>query len=199
MRTKTELTLEQTQQGVSDEVLVSIEGVEELKRKFKINGEKKEALLALRQKPVMRTTSAAVKPCQGDSLEFYLITVENPTSIIFDQTIANLKAQLVKNEMVRVMIPKCMSLLDACDEPIGDMEDKVDNSKGPKATPQVLLSFEVYTLAVTYPKEVDETIEILMEVEPLDHTKLDDLGFDNCNHDISFSSKEIPSVDEPKP
>ncbi|GJR39970.1 hypothetical protein Tco_1215654 [Tanacetum coccineum] len=29
MRTKTELTLEQTQQGVSDEVLVSIEGVEE--------------------------------------------------------------------------------------------------------------------------------------------------------------------------
>ncbi|GKA07089.1 hypothetical protein Tco_0686313, partial [Tanacetum coccineum] len=29
MQTKTELTLEQTQQGVSDEVLVSIEGVEE--------------------------------------------------------------------------------------------------------------------------------------------------------------------------
>ncbi|GKB30404.1 hypothetical protein Tco_0869805 [Tanacetum coccineum] len=51
MRTKTELTLEQTQQGVSDEVLVSIEGVEELKRKVKIKGEKKEALLTLRQKP----------------------------------------------------------------------------------------------------------------------------------------------------
>ncbi|GJU17117.1 hypothetical protein Tco_1145083, partial [Tanacetum coccineum] len=51
MRTKTELTLEQTQQGVSDEVLVSIEGVEELKRNVKIKGEKKEALLTLRQKP----------------------------------------------------------------------------------------------------------------------------------------------------
>ncbi|GJU67428.1 hypothetical protein Tco_1253687 [Tanacetum coccineum] len=51
MQTKTELTLEQTQQGVSDEVLVSIKGVEELKRKVKINGEKKEALLTLRQKP----------------------------------------------------------------------------------------------------------------------------------------------------
>ncbi|GJR84875.1 hypothetical protein Tco_0155660 [Tanacetum coccineum] len=51
MRIKTELTLEQTQQGVSDEVLVSIEGVEECKRKVKINGEKKEALLTFRQKP----------------------------------------------------------------------------------------------------------------------------------------------------
>ncbi|GJS20282.1 hypothetical protein Tco_0448914 [Tanacetum coccineum] len=34
--TRTELTLEQTQQGVSDEVLVSIEGVKELKRNVKI-------------------------------------------------------------------------------------------------------------------------------------------------------------------
>ncbi|GJT55670.1 hypothetical protein Tco_0990724 [Tanacetum coccineum] len=51
MHTKTELTLEQTQQGVSDEVLISIERVEELKRNVKIKGEKKEALLTLRQKP----------------------------------------------------------------------------------------------------------------------------------------------------
>nr|GFA64498.1 hypothetical protein [Tanacetum cinerariifolium] len=47
MRTKTELTLEQTQQGVSDDVLVCIEGVEQRKRKVKINGEKKEALLTI--------------------------------------------------------------------------------------------------------------------------------------------------------
>ncbi|GJV40076.1 hypothetical protein Tco_1418516 [Tanacetum coccineum] len=46
-----ELVLEQTQQGTSYEVSVSTEGVEELKRKVKINGEKKEALLTLRQKP----------------------------------------------------------------------------------------------------------------------------------------------------
>ncbi|GJY45425.1 hypothetical protein Tco_0434488 [Tanacetum coccineum] len=49
--TKKELVLEQTQQGTSYEVLVSAEGVEELKRKVKIKGEKKEALLTLRQKP----------------------------------------------------------------------------------------------------------------------------------------------------
>ncbi|GKE45490.1 hypothetical protein Tco_1472774, partial [Tanacetum coccineum] len=38
-------------QGASNEVSVSIERVEELKRKVKIKGEKKEALLTLRQKP----------------------------------------------------------------------------------------------------------------------------------------------------
>ncbi|GJS96877.1 retrovirus-related pol polyprotein from transposon TNT 1-94 [Tanacetum coccineum] len=48
--TEMELVLEQTQQGTSYEVLVSAEGVEELKRKVKIKGEKKEALLTLRQK-----------------------------------------------------------------------------------------------------------------------------------------------------
>nr|GEX28356.1 hypothetical protein [Tanacetum cinerariifolium] len=47
-----ELVLEQTQQGSSYEVSVSAKGVEELKRKVKINGENKEALLTLRQKPV---------------------------------------------------------------------------------------------------------------------------------------------------
>ncbi|GJY63410.1 hypothetical protein Tco_0464870 [Tanacetum coccineum] len=46
-----ELVLEQTQQGTSYEVSVSAEGIEEFKRKVKIKGEKKEALLTLRQKP----------------------------------------------------------------------------------------------------------------------------------------------------
>nr|GEZ41642.1 hypothetical protein [Tanacetum cinerariifolium] len=46
--TEMKLVLEQTQQGSSYEVSVSTEGVEELKRKAKINGEKKEALLTLK-------------------------------------------------------------------------------------------------------------------------------------------------------
>ncbi|GKF17500.1 hypothetical protein Tco_0062418, partial [Tanacetum coccineum] len=41
MPTKTELELEQTQQGVSDEVLVRIKGVEGNKRNVKIKGEKR--------------------------------------------------------------------------------------------------------------------------------------------------------------
>ncbi|GJR48671.1 hypothetical protein Tco_1316774 [Tanacetum coccineum] len=44
MPTKVELTLEQSQQGVSNDVLVSIEGDEELKRNVWIKEEKKEAL-----------------------------------------------------------------------------------------------------------------------------------------------------------
>ncbi|GKC46150.1 hypothetical protein Tco_1063872 [Tanacetum coccineum] len=97
---------------------------------------------------------------------------KNPTSTISDQTIANSKAQLVENEVVRVMIPKCMSWLDAYDDPIGDMEDKEDN-----LSPQ----------------------RIPMEVEPLDHTKLEDLGLNTCSHDLFLSSREIPSVDELEP
>nr|GEU43004.1 reverse transcriptase domain-containing protein [Tanacetum cinerariifolium] len=46
-----ELILEQPQQGISHEVSVSAEGVEECKRKVKIKGEKKKPSLHLRQKP----------------------------------------------------------------------------------------------------------------------------------------------------
>ncbi|GKC64541.1 hypothetical protein Tco_1097139 [Tanacetum coccineum] len=51
MSTEMELTLEQTQQGVSYEVSISIEGVEEQKGNVRIKGEKKEALHTHRQKP----------------------------------------------------------------------------------------------------------------------------------------------------
>ncbi|GJR44672.1 hypothetical protein Tco_1312775 [Tanacetum coccineum] len=98
---------------------------------------------------------------------------KNPTSTIPDQTIANLKTQLVENEVVRVRIPKCMAWLD--DEPIRDpntMEDKVDNP-----SPQ----------------------RIPIEEEPLDHMKLEDLGLNTCSHDLFPSSREFPSVDESEP
>ncbi|GJV86223.1 hypothetical protein Tco_1530161 [Tanacetum coccineum] len=161
MPTKAELALEQSQQGVSYEVSVSIEGVDERKRIVRIKGEKKEDLyttlgrnwistclyrlshseivdiekVAVRSSlwlpnnkcalidsqavikspthypcdncqnirvilfsthsddgspsrvnikqlcdaPVTRTASAAVKSCQGDSFEFYLITYSTYT------------------------------------------------------------------------------------------------------------------------
>ncbi|GJZ57236.1 hypothetical protein Tco_0612730 [Tanacetum coccineum] len=52
---------------------------------------------------------------------------------------------------------------------------------------------------MTYPEEVGETLETPMEVEPLDQMKLEDVGLDICNHDISLSSREVPSFDEPEP
>ncbi|GJX58319.1 hypothetical protein Tco_0289709 [Tanacetum coccineum] len=76
-------------------------------------------------------------------------------------------------EIVMVKMPKCMAWLD--DELIGNpdtMEDKVDNP-----SPQ----------------------RISMEVEPLEHTKLEDLGLNTRCHDLFLSSREIPSVDEPEP
>nr|GEX10994.1 uncharacterized protein [Tanacetum cinerariifolium] len=48
MPTKIELTLEQSQQGVSNDVFISIEGVEELKRNVWIKGENKAALPTLK-------------------------------------------------------------------------------------------------------------------------------------------------------
>ncbi|GJU21216.1 hypothetical protein Tco_1154558 [Tanacetum coccineum] len=98
-----------------------------------------------------------------------------------------------------VKMPKCMAWLDH--EPIGDldtMEDKVKNPS-PQSTPQVLPSFEVYTPLVTYPEEVKETIGTPMEVKPLDHMKLEDLGLNTNTHDIFLSSKGFSSVDEPEP
>ncbi|GJR85747.1 hypothetical protein Tco_0209758 [Tanacetum coccineum] len=38
-----------------------------------------------------------------------------------------------------------------------------------------------------------------MEVEPLDQTKLKDLGLHTCNHDIPLSSRKVPSFDELEP
>ncbi|GJS71908.1 hypothetical protein Tco_0704749 [Tanacetum coccineum] len=93
-------------------------------------------------------------------------------------------------------MPKCMAWLD--DKPIGDMEDKVDNPS-PQSTPQVLLSIEVYKPPVTHPREVEETIGILMEVGPSNHMKLEDLGLNTNTRDIFLSSKGFSSVDEPEP
>nr|GEZ61708.1 hypothetical protein [Tanacetum cinerariifolium]GEZ62347.1 hypothetical protein [Tanacetum cinerariifolium] len=75
MPTKIELTLEQSQQGVSNDVLVSIEGVEDLKRNVWIKGEKNPSI-HLKQKPgqyicyrfSLRSYALSWKPYQGDSL-----------------------------------------------------------------------------------------------------------------------------------
>ncbi|GJZ23799.1 putative ribonuclease H-like domain-containing protein [Tanacetum coccineum] len=75
--------------------------------------------------------------------------------------------------------------------------DKVENSD-PQSTPQVLPSFEEYTPPVTCPKEVEETLGTPIEVEPLNETKLEEVGL-NCNHNTPLSSREIPIFDEPEP
>ncbi|GJU12181.1 hypothetical protein Tco_1134577 [Tanacetum coccineum] len=110
----------------------------------------------------------------------------------------------LESEIVMVKIPRCMAWLgssNAYDDPIdsiGMMENEVGNTS-PQDTSQILPSFEEYTPPVTYPKEVEGTVGIPMEVEPLDHTKLEDLDLNTCSHDLFLSSREIPSVGEPEP
>nr|GEU63664.1 hypothetical protein [Tanacetum cinerariifolium] len=83
-------------------------------------------------------------------------------------------------EIVMVKIPRCMSWLgstDVYDEPICSLDiinNKVENPS-PQSTPQILPSFVEHTPPVTYSKEVEETLGIPIEVEPLDQTKLEDL------------------------
>nr|GFB04891.1 hypothetical protein [Tanacetum cinerariifolium] len=50
---------------------------------------------------------------------------------------------------------------------------------------------------MTYPDEVEETLATPIEVEPLDQTKLEDVGLNN--HSIPISYKMVPIFDEPEP
>ncbi|GKB01664.1 hypothetical protein Tco_0829708, partial [Tanacetum coccineum] len=75
------------------------------------------------------------------------------------------------------------------------MGDEVENLS-PQSTPQVLPSFEEYTPHVTYSEEVKETLGNPMEVEPLDQTKLEDVGVtpqksDNNGKMIDYALWEV--------
>ncbi|GJS08633.1 hypothetical protein Tco_0365429 [Tanacetum coccineum] len=75
--TEMELVLEQTQQGTSHEVSISTEGIEELERKVKIKGEKKEALLTPRQKPDYETNKMWIANVEIMVFELILLQMEN--------------------------------------------------------------------------------------------------------------------------
>ncbi|GJZ74079.1 hypothetical protein Tco_0638225 [Tanacetum coccineum] len=99
---------------------------------------------------------------------------------------------------------------DAYDEPIGDMtelpkslpkktykgdlENKIVMVKIPRC-----MSWLGSNDAYDEPIEVEETLGISMEVEPLDETQLEDLGLNTYNHDIPLSFREVPSFDELEP
>nr|GFB66212.1 ribonuclease H-like domain-containing protein [Tanacetum cinerariifolium] len=95
------------------------------------------------------------------------------------------KERLFRNENVLVEMHKGISW------------DKVKNPT-PQSTPQVLPSFEEYTPPVTYLEEVEETLGTPIEIEPLDETKLEDLGLNTYNHDLPLSPREFPSFYEPE-
>jgi hypothetical protein len=133
--------------------------------------------------------------------------MDNPTSVVTNQLIASLMEQarsLFGDNKPIDEIPRYMEWFDSTilqDEHIGNldkMEDEVDKIS-PLSAPQVLPSFEAYTPPMTYPEEVEETIGTPIEVEPLDQAQLENKGFNTCSDDLSSSSKEVPSFDEPEP
>ncbi|GJW64123.1 hypothetical protein Tco_0116007 [Tanacetum coccineum] len=104
-----------------------------------------------------------------------------------------------RDDMVRVQVPRCMAWLDY-DEHV-DSLSTMDNEVGvtsSESTTQTLPSFEEYTPPVTYPEEVEKTLGTLIEVEPLNKTKLEEVGL-NCNHNTPLSSREVPSFNGPEP
>ncbi|GJS81244.1 hypothetical protein Tco_0747785 [Tanacetum coccineum] len=82
MPTKIELTLEQSQQGVSNDVLVSIEGVEELKRNVWIKDDIMDPVMqctTLPSLPILGVLSKKLSHCHGDTLT----TIEFLTAELF--------------------------------------------------------------------------------------------------------------------
>ncbi|GJV86053.1 hypothetical protein Tco_1525951 [Tanacetum coccineum] len=105
------------------------------------------------------------------------------------------------DDMVRVQVPRCMPWLDY-DEHV-DSPSMMNNEAGvtsSESTTQILPSFEEYTPPVTYREKVEKTLGSPIEVEPLNKTKLEEVGL-NCNHNTPLSSREVPSFDgnEPQP
>ncbi|GJU95610.1 retrovirus-related pol polyprotein from transposon TNT 1-94 [Tanacetum coccineum] len=101
MPTKIELTLEQSQQGVSNDVLVSIEGVEELKRNVWIKGEKQsKASSHLRQK--LGSYALSWKPCQGDSLNL-------PDHRCLQQGAYYVDAHCMKGHATMIKVMSCLA------------------------------------------------------------------------------------------
>ncbi|GJR95530.1 hypothetical protein Tco_0267704 [Tanacetum coccineum] len=74
---------------------------------------------------------------------------------------------------------------------------KIKKIMSPQSSLQVLPSFKVYTSPVTYSEDIEETLGTPVEVEPLDQTKLQDVGLNN--HNIPISYKKVPLFDEPEP
>nr|GEV78294.1 hypothetical protein [Tanacetum cinerariifolium] len=106
---------------------------------------------------------------------------------------------MVRDDMVRVQVPRCMAWLnyDEHVDSLSMMDTKVGVTS-PESTTPTLPSFEEYTSLVTYPEQVEKTLGTSIKVEPLNDTKLEDVGL-NRNHNTPLGSREVPSFDKSEP
>ncbi|GJS47905.1 retrovirus-related pol polyprotein from transposon TNT 1-94 [Tanacetum coccineum] len=94
------------------------------------------------------------------------------------------------DDMVRVQAPRCMAWLDYVEHK--DCLSMIDNDVGitsPKSTTQTLPLFEEYTLPVTYPGEVENTLGTLIEEMFGDDWGLESKEFSSLGEELSLFDK----------
>ncbi|GJX58296.1 hypothetical protein Tco_0289686 [Tanacetum coccineum] len=128
--------------------------------------------------------------------------------------------QVLENQLLSASLLICLGKCD-CVERIPSADGNLRELSGEEAwetienfaqgqkewdnPPNIISEHEIENLKeatppVTHPEEVDETIGTPIEVEPLNKTKLEEVGL-NCNHNTPLSSREVPSFhgQEPQP
>ncbi|GJR95652.1 hypothetical protein Tco_0267826 [Tanacetum coccineum] len=95
-------------------------------------------------------------------------------------------------------IEDCVQYDKKCSNPTNAISDETIAYPNAQIVGDDMVRVQEYTLPVTYPNEVEKTLGTPIEVEPLNETKVKEVGL-NYNHNTPLSSREVPSFDEPDP
>ncbi|GJX93789.1 retrovirus-related pol polyprotein from transposon TNT 1-94 [Tanacetum coccineum] len=206
---KHELSSEQSQDGDSDDVLVNIEEVVETASEFTVTPLKYTRDDVRTYIDDVKVTDSE-KPEEDSTAKFRWLAKTLKKGSLFEPDSETNKPplrtyQLWKKALYEEAFRKSDQMHQTFEKSSLAMTYKLDDiiefpQSQPKKTYKEDLECEIeYTPSVTYLEEVEETLGTLTEVEPLDHTKLEDIGLDSCNHDIFLSSREVPISDESEP
>ncbi|GJZ73919.1 hypothetical protein Tco_0638065 [Tanacetum coccineum] len=89
-------------------------------------------------------------------------------------------------------------MIKKCSNPTSAISDETIANPNAQIVGDDMVRVQEYTPPVTYPEEVEKTLGTPIEVEPLNETKLEEVGL-NCNYNTPLSSREVPSFDGPEP
>nr|GFA19019.1 ribonuclease H [Tanacetum cinerariifolium] len=99
MPTKIELTLEQSQQGASNDISVSIEGVEELKRNVWIKGENKATLPTLKAETGSIHMLSVFTKVENGVIELYFVNTEYQLADLFTKALGRDRIEFLINKL----------------------------------------------------------------------------------------------------
>nr|GEW08609.1 reverse transcriptase domain-containing protein [Tanacetum cinerariifolium] len=136
MPTEIELVLEQTQQDTSHEVSISTEGVEELKRKVKIKGEKKKALLT------RRTSECYLKSVHSDDGNPSRVDIKQALWLEIGESFVAAATRQSRSVLARGAIDKLVVALEETDEGVADLRTCYRQDNHEMYVPDALLDYE---------------------------------------------------------